>query len=193
MEMLRPYQLSVHDSATEAVIYDLTCQINTYDPKTGTSILHGHLLFHEKKEDLDLLKICLELGADPDAPFAKQCVSESNGITAAGELDGGNALHFAVKYNRPDAVAMLLDVGVDTGRTTKHGKTPVDLCAAESMEVKKIVSTRRFQNFWEPSIQLGSFPLNQRMKISENIYFSAKISVKTSFLANSRSLTWRTK
>jgi hypothetical protein len=139
LELLRPYQVGVHNSETEAVMFDLTCKINTYDPVMGTNVLHGHLLYHSQtKEDLDLLKLFLELGADPDAPFSKKWESKSKGIDAAAKLDGGNALHFAVHRDLPDAVAMLLDVGVNTKRTTKDGNTPFDL-SVNGSEVKKMV------------------------------------------------------
>jgi ankyrin repeat protein len=95
-------------------------KLNGYDPNNGLGVLHGFLVH---SDNVDLFIKLLELGLDPELRF----VHVPGGNTKEGkkeifkDLNGGTALHFAVRFGRAKCFQALTDAGANLEAKTAAG------------------------------------------------------------------------
>jgi ankyrin repeat protein len=117
------------------IMSDVRRKLNGYDPNNGLGVLHG-LLVHS--DNVDLFIKLLELGLDPELGFvhAPGANAKEGENVILKDLNGGTALHFAVRFGRAKCFHALVDAGANLEAKTAAG---VDINGLETTCVMKEV------------------------------------------------------
>jgi ankyrin repeat protein len=119
--VIEPYcNVAVANDETNLIMTDVTRKLNGYDSTNGLGVLHG--LLHGS-DNVDLLKKLLELGVDPEQrsmhlPGSEVFLYQEE---AGRDLNGGTALHFAVRFGRAQCFKALVDAGANLEARTAAG------------------------------------------------------------------------
>lgn len=87
-------------------------------------------LLQDQLTALDVLKLALQHGGNPNARLRKATIGRHHGFSDNSIGDGGTALMRAIKNNDFDAARVLLDAGADAGLGMTNGSNPLLLLAA---------------------------------------------------------------
>jgi hypothetical protein len=141
--VVAPYvNVAVTSDEANMIMCDVTRKLNGYDPNTGLGVLHGLL---RCSDNVNLLMKLLELGLDTELRSVhlsgvKVMLLENE---AAKDLDGGTALHFAVRFGRAKCFQALVDAGANLEAKTATG-TGIDGLPASS-DVKEVIVSCMWQ------------------------------------------------
>jgi ankyrin repeat protein len=92
---------------------------------------------------LDLARLALDKGADPNAPITGKIPSRcANGCYAAG-VEGATPLWRAARENDVAAVALLLSAGADPRLPARDGSTPLMVAAGQAWRDEHSLGTER--------------------------------------------------
>jgi ankyrin repeat protein len=120
-DVVAPYvNVAVTNNEADLIMNDVRRKLNGYDPNNGLGVLHG-LLVHS--DNVDLFVKLLELGLDPELRFVYVPAADVKPDVKAirEELNGGTALHFAVRYCRPKCFQALVNAGANLKAKTAAG------------------------------------------------------------------------
>jgi hypothetical protein len=133
-DVVAPYvNVAVTNDEANLIMRDVRRKLNGYDSSNGLGVLHG-LLVHS--DNVDLLMKLLELGLDPELRSvhlsgAKVMLDNEE---VGKDLNGGSALHFAVRFGRNKCFQALVDAGANLEAKTAAGAGIGDLETTDAMK-----------------------------------------------------------
>ena len=113
--------VAVTNAQADMIMSDLTRKLSGYDPNNGLGLFHGYLV---NSDDTDLLVKLLELGVDTELRFifipGGNAKLDEDGY--GNVLNGGTAVHFAVRFGRAKCFQALVDAGAKLDDLTAAGE-----------------------------------------------------------------------
>jgi hypothetical protein len=118
--VIEPYcNVAVTNDEANLIMSDVTKKLNGYDSNNGLGVLHSLLVY---SDNVDLLMKLLELGVDPELRFVHLPGSKVlHTKEVRKDLNGGTALHFAVRFGRAQCFKALVDAGANLEARTAAG------------------------------------------------------------------------
>jgi hypothetical protein len=119
--VVAPYvNVAVTNDEANLIMTDVMRKLNGYDTSNGLGVLHGLLVY---TDNVNLLMKLLELGVDPELrsvhlPGSKVMLDNRE---VGKDLNGGTALHFAVRFGRSKCFQALVDAGANLEARTAVG------------------------------------------------------------------------